>query len=136
MPNKASRGTVGAGRFRTGAGQEALMSMSGTVARTDTTAKNLFKLPAGAILELLLIGGTVASDAGTSAVLDVGKTGTDNFFVASHDVKTAGSGDAANAAVTKNRGDQGGIQVTGKHTEAGVASTTGGPWTVTALFHL
>ena len=131
---KISDSAVIVGSLRVKGGGRAPFALQGTVARTDTVAKNLFKLPKGALLVSIHVGGTVASNAGTTAIVDVGKTGTDNFFVAAADVKTAGLGDANNAKATKNGGAQGEIQVTGKYSETGAASNTGGPWTVTVVF--
>lgn len=136
-PALLSQGAVMAGNLREtpGAGYAEFM-LEGTVGRTDTTPKNLYVLPPNAVLHRVEIAGTVASNAGTTATVDVGKTGTQNFFVAAHDVKTAGKGDAANVAVTKNPGAQGGVQVTATYAETGTASSAGGPWTVRAYYHI
>lgn len=98
------------------------------VARTDTTALTLFTLPKGAIPIYVIVEGTTASDAGTSATLSVGKIGTANFF-GSFDVKTSGattilSGSNMGTKLTADTP----IQAT--YAETGIASTTGGPWTV------
>lgn len=111
---------------------------SATVARTDTSAKNLFKLPANAILDGLLVSGA-NSDAGTTATLSIGKTGTNTFFVNARDVKAAASGNGLQLPTqAANMGSVGSaeLQVVGIYAETGTASTAGGPWTVTALYHL
>jgi hypothetical protein len=111
---------------------------SATVARTDTSAKNLFKLPANAILDALLISGA-NSDAGTSATLSIGKTGTNTFFVNARDVKAAATGNGLQVPTqAANMGTVGSaeLQVVGIYAESGTASTAGGPWTVTAVYHL
>ena len=132
-----STGAVAVGSIRqTPSGGFGEFHLEGTIARTDTTPKNLFVLPQGAVLHRIEVAGLVASNAGTTAVLDVGKTATQDFFVVDHDVKTAGKGNAANVAVTLNHGPQGGIQVTGTYAETGGASSAGGPWTVRAYFHI
>lgn len=145
MMNKHTGGTTTAGAFRTlgnggvGGRVTSLLNM-GTVARTDTVPKNLGKLPLGARVIGAFVSGAVASNAGTTAVVDVGKTGTQAFYVDDHNVRGAGNGDACkpatailnNAAVA----DQGGVQVTATYAETGGASNTGGPWTVFLLVAL
>lgn len=105
-----------------------------TVARTDTSAKDIFKLPAGATLLGFVVSGPTASNAGTTGVLDIGKTGTGDFYVADDDVKTNGA--KARFLAAAAGGDVGAtdIQVTATYAETGTASTAGGPWTVTALY--
>lgn len=103
-----------------------------TVARTDTTAKDLFTLPAGAVPLAVRVIGATGSDAGTTATLSIGKTGTATHFVNAMDVKsTAGVGQIAPTAA--NLGASVGasaITVIGTYAETGGAATTGGPWRV------
>lgn len=115
-----------------------LRMKSATVARTDTVAKNLFTLPANAIVDAVLISGA-NSDAGTTATLSIGKTGTNTLFVNARDVKAAATGNGLQFPTqATNMGTVGTaqIQVVGIYAETGGASTTGGPWTVTILYHL
>lgn len=103
-----------------------------TVARTDTTAKNLFTIPANAQVLDVKIWGTPQSNAGTTATLSVGKTGTNTFFVNGFDVK-GGTDKAQNRPTASNLFASVGtaaIQVVGIYAETGTASTTGGPWSV------
>lgn len=106
---------------------------TGTFARTDTTKKVICTLPAQSQILSIVVYGT-ASDAGTSAVMDIGNGTTDNAIVSGYSVKTnAGrsevTGTAAQAAYFANKiADR--ITVTAKYTESGTTSTTGGPWTV------
>jgi hypothetical protein len=127
------------GRMVGADGGDAQLVKSGTVARTDTSAKNLFTLPPNAILDDLVIAGP-NSDAGTSATLSVGKTGTNTFFVNARDVKAAATGNGLQSATgAANTGGTIGtspLQVVGIYAESGGASTTGGPWTVTARYHM
>jgi len=113
-------------------------SVRNTIARTDTSAKNLFRLPAYARPIRLSIFGTAASDAGTTATISVGKTGANTHFLNGHDVKTSSSGagqvhpnGATNLDAVVGTSD---IQVTGIYAETGSASTAGGPWTVVIDF--
>lgn len=100
--------------------------------RTDTAVKNLFRIPARAILTGIKVLGAAASNAATSASVSVGKTGTDTYFVNAHDVKTAATGLGQAVPNAQNMGTilDSEVQVTGKYVEAGAASTAGGPWTV------
>jgi hypothetical protein len=110
----------------------------GTIARTDTVAKSLFKLPAKAIVLGVIISGPAVSDAGTTATITVGKTGTNNWFVAAYDVKGGGGlGAYLPAGAGAKFGDVGfggGVQVVGIYAETGGASTVGGPWNVFLLY--
>jgi hypothetical protein len=105
------------------------------IARTDTTAFDAVVLPAGVVLAGVYVMGQTASDAASTAVLNVGSNpGTTNEVLAAFDVKgTTGTG--YNAAAQKH-GTKVGVQITAdtlvkaKYTETGTASTTGGPWLV------
>jgi hypothetical protein len=143
MPNKLSGGmtTVGGiqsgddGTAKFGTGKIVYMK-SNTVARTDTSAKTLFTLPAYSELIGFYIYGTVASDAGTTAILDIGKTGTGNFYINDFDVKGSTGVGVYIPAAQSNLGAAGAtnITVTGTYAETGGASSTGGPWTITAIY--
>lgn len=63
-----------------------IVSQSNTVAYTDTTAKNLFIIPAGAqVINVIVDVVTAFTDTGTD-LLAIGKTGSAGFFVAAQDV--------------------------------------------------
>lgn len=133
-----NRGMSLLNRLKFAGGGIALQMQSNTVARTDTSAKNLFVLPANAILDAILISGP-NSDAGTTATLSVGKTGTNTFFVNARDVKAAATGNGLQFPTqATNMGSVGtsALQVVGIYAETGGPSTTGGPWTVTAIYHM
>lgn len=107
-----------------------------SIARTDTTAAIKAYLPKDAHIVGMFVRGAAASDAGTSAVIDVGNTATSNEYLASYDVKTAATGEGFSAAggaavgsafMSKLTSD---TPIYAKYTEAGTASTTGGPWIV------
>ena len=119
-----------------------LLTKIGSLARTDTTAKALFGLPKGAIIAGIYVIGAAASDAGTSAVIEIGSTTTANEYMASYDVKTAATGEGYNPAggaavgsamATALTAD---VTVYGKYTEAGIASTAGGDWYVKVEYYM
>jgi len=63
------------------------------IARTDTTAFEAFTLPKGCVYVGSYVMGTVASDAATTATIDLGTVpGTTNEVVAAYSVKTSGVG--------------------------------------------
>ena|ERR1700690_444830 len=108
----------------------------GSVARTDTTAKTLFTLPAGSIPVGITYVATAPSNAGTTATLSVGRVGggaTD--FLAATDIKTAGTGGgsqhpSASASTLYGVALAAATVVTGTYAETGGASNAGGPWLV------
>ncbi|MDE2100080.1 MAG: hypothetical protein KGL39_22690 [Patescibacteria group bacterium] len=134
MSNRVTRGNALVGKMSSSDGGAGIFMKSATVARTDTTAKTLFTLPAEASIEDITISGDTASDAGTTATVSVGVTGTSNKFVNAQSVKTAGL--AVPAA--KSMGNVGSSQITvvGIYAETGTASTTGGPWTIRVFYTL
>lgn len=109
------------------------------ISRTHTIASTLFTLEPGAVpISLRIINsGTAVSNAGTNARISVGSTGTNTYFLADFDVKTAGAitnvgiGQSVPSSAT-NLGAALAFKthVTGIYTEAGNASSAGGPWTV------
>jgi hypothetical protein len=112
----------------------AMMCYSNTVARTDTAAKNLFVIPANLVITQLKYFSPTASNAGTTATLSVGKTGSNTFFLNAADVKTAATGAGQvvpNAAANLGAIGAADLQVVGIYAETGGASNAGGPWTVT-----
>lgn len=102
-----------------------------TLARTDTTAKNLFVLKAGTIpLRITLYSGT-ASNAGTSATVSVGRTGTNNYFLNAQDVKTNAGQLLPTTNVTNMQAPLAAdTVVTGIYAETGTPSNAGGPFYV------
>ena len=107
-----------------------------SISRTDTTAAIKAYLPKGAILVGFYVIGAAASNAGTTATIDVGTTATSNEWVASYDVKTAATGEGYNPVGAAAVGSAMGTPLTadtpvyGKYTESGTASSSGGPWIV------
>lgn len=143
--NEASKGPISARDYKVKDAQGAFVQhvLKGSIARTDTVAKNLFILPANAIIDDIIIGSPNNSDAGTSATISVGKTGTPTFFINALDVKTAAtgkgypqlSGATAPANVYGTTPQTAPLQVVGIYAETGGASTTGGPWDVELYYH-
>lgn len=111
------------------------------VTRTDTTAFEAFVLPRGAVVAGAYVLGNTASDAATTATLDVGSNpGTTNEALAAFDVKGAtGQGYATGGA---KAGTSMGSQlasdtlIKAKYSETGTASTTGGPWLVKVEYYI
>lgn len=106
------------------------------IVRTDTAAFVGAWLPKDAVITGMYVVGHVASNAGSTATIDVGSTATANEFLASYDVKTAATGEGYNPAgaaavgtafMSKLTAD---TPVYAKYTETGTASNTGGPWFV------
>ena len=108
----------------------------GTIARTDTTAKELFGIPKGAYIVGVYVIGAAVSNAGTSAVIGIGSTTSANEYMASYDVKTAATGEGYNPAGAAAVGSAFATALTadtavyGKYTESGTASSSGGDWTI------
>lgn len=106
------------------------------IVRTDTTAFQGAVLQKDAVITGMHIIGHAASDAGTSASIGVGTTATANELLAAFDVKTAATGEGFNPAGAAAVGTAFGVKLTAdtpvyaKYTEAGIASTAGGPWYV------
>ena len=110
------------------------------VKRTDTTAFDAFVLPKNAVVCGAYVAGPVTSDAGTSAIIDIGTNpGTADEIVDSFDVKTNGKG---YFAVGSAGGTTQGTQITAdtlykaKYTESGTASSAGGPWIVKVEYYI
>ena len=109
------------------------------VARTDTTAFEAFILPKGAVVAGAYVMGTVASDAASTAIIDVGTNpGTADEIVDSFSVKTNGVGYHPSGATS---GSAIGTQLTAdtldkaRYAETGTASATGGPWLVKVEYY-
>jgi len=110
------------------------------VARTDTTAFNAFTLPKGAVVAGAYVMGVTASDATTTAVVNVGTNpGTANEVLTAYSVlSTTGAGyHAAGAAGGSAMGTQLTADTLYKAIYTGVgAETTGGPWLVKVEYYL
>ena len=112
-----------------------IQAKAGSAAYTDTTAKTLFTLPAGAMITAVRLVGT-ASNAATTGVLTLKNvprdTGTAATFCVA-DVKTA-TGNTGNFAITAYSGvAQTRVSVpqtiTATYSETGTAATEGA-WTI------
>jgi hypothetical protein len=109
------------------------------IARTDTVASVKAVLPADAsIIDIEVFG--VASNAGTTATVNVGSTSAATEFINGQDVKTAGGkirpttafGTAIPNLESLPLGAD--IQIYAKYAETGAASSAGGPYTVVVSF--
>jgi hypothetical protein len=116
----------------TGTGAGSLVhSQTNTIARTDTSAKNLFTLPANAVIVSLRVYVPVASDAAGTATISVGKSGSATAYLNAQDVKGAGTGMiSAGAKSTPGSIGASAVVVQGIYAETSTASTTGGPFRV------
>lgn len=114
---------------------DALRVRRGTVARTDTSDTDLFTLPKGAVILGIFAFGAAVSNAGTTAVLDVGDGTTGDQFVQDADVKTAGT-HLFRALAARNIGTAlaAATTITAKYAETGAASNAGGPWTIMVVY--
>lgn len=110
------------------------------VARTDTTAFNAFTLPKGAVVAGAYVMGVTASDATTTAVINVGTNpGTANEVLTAYSVlSTAGAGyHAAGVYGGSAMGTQLTADTLYKAIYTGVgAETTGGPWLVKVEYYI
>jgi hypothetical protein len=115
-----------------------LATKIGSVARTDTSAKNLFVLPIGAVPVAVYMFWGTASNAGTTATVSVGITGTNTYFINGQDVKGT-SGQVRTAAATNlfaAQSTSATTQVVGIYAETGTASSTGGPFYIAIDFYV
>lgn len=125
-----------------------IITKTTVIKRTDTTAFEAFSLPKGAIVLGTYVGGLVASDAQTTAIISVGSNpGTTDECLSAFDVKGA-TGQGWYAAGAYNGTKNGVVATSGaaglsadtlikaKYTEDGTASTTGGPWFVQVDYYI
>ena len=118
-----------------------LITKLGTLAYTDTTAKQLFALPKGAIIAGIYIIGATASNAGTTATVSVGSSATSNEYVSGFDVKTAATGVGYNPAAGKAVGSAMCTPITadtivyGIYAESGTAGSAGA-WTIKMEYYM
>jgi len=111
-----------------------VVTYTNRVARTDTTAKDLFVLEKGDIPMNLWIYSTTASNASVSALLSIGSTGNAAYFAGPMQLKSgmhSYSGPSYPSTVS-NLMEPLAFQttVTGTYAEYGTASSAGGPWTI------
>lgn len=115
---------------------------TGSLARTDTTAKELFGLPKDAVISGIYVVGAAASDAGTSASIGIGTSTSANELMTGFDVKTAATGEGyvpsgaaavGSALYSKLTADK---SIYGKYVEAGTGSTVGGPWYIKVEYYI
>lgn len=107
--------------------------------RTDTASTVKCVIPADATLIAIRAFSPVASNAGTSAVINVGTPASATYFLNGADVKTS-AGQLSVGTVTANLFNLeniplgADIQITGQYVETGTVSTTGGPYYVTVEY--
>lgn len=118
------------------------LTKMGSIARTDTTAVDLFSIPKNAIIVgIYVIGGTV-SNAATTATIGIGSSASANEYMTGYDVKTAATGEGYNPAGAAAVGSALGTKLTsdvkvyGIYAETGTASTAGGPWIVKVEYYI
>jgi hypothetical protein len=116
----------------------AVMSKIGSLARTDTSAKNLFVLPIGAVPIAAIVWWGANSNAGTTATVSVGITGNNTYFVNALSVASGANGTRAVSAsnLFAAQSTSAVTQVTGIYAETGTASTSGGPFYVQIDFYV
>ena len=101
------------------------------LARTTTTPVQMFTLPAGATVVQMRLITAVASNAGTSATVTIGKTSATHEYLDGQSVATPADTSVLNAIGPVGAAPQ---PVYGVYAEAGTASTTGGPFTVVCQY--
>lgn len=100
-------------------------SQTATVAFTDTAAKDLFTLPAGAQILDVLVDVTTAFDAGDDNDLDIGKDGAAAHFVNDADVSAAGRVTGTRAFANWADIGSADVTVTATYVPDGAAATAG-----------
>jgi hypothetical protein len=120
-----------------GAANPVVMCLSGTIARTDTSAKTLGTLPQNAVIVATQVHVPTVSNAATTATVSVGKSGgTGVEYVNTVDVKSAAGVIALGTKGTLGSVGASAVTVTGVYAETGTASTSGGPFNVSILYIL
>lgn len=106
-------------------------SFASNVSRTDTTARQMFTIPAGSYIKSIAIIGP-KSNAGTSARISIGSNGgTGKEFLADFNVK--GNGNVSYPSSFSHdaaANDPNPVGVTVTYAEDGSASSSGGPWLI------
>lgn len=104
-----------------------VLTKAAAVTRSMTAATEVATLPSGCtIVGMTLIG--TASNAGTTATLSVGNTGSGTAYVNARDVKTAGTGTGCmplTLAVDTSAALTADTKVTVTYAETGTASSAG-----------
>lgn len=108
----------------------AVVTKRASLARTNTSSTSLFVLPARAIPVDLRIWGGTESNAGTTATVEIGITGTANYFTSTLDVKGQNGKIPTTAVANLYVELSSATQVVGVYAETGSASSAGGPWWV------
>lgn len=133
MPNQLTADLAIVGDLKTIAGGQIQKIVIGTIARTNTSPVLLGTLPAHATVLGLRLVGTAASNAGTTAVINVGlQTGTGKELLNGQSVLAAGLGLGQSVPVGALLGllTTAPTPIVGTYAETGTASTVGGPWQV------
>lgn len=113
---------------------------------TDTTAFDAFVMPKGAVISGVFINSPLASNAVTTAVINIGTNpGTTNEVLAAFDVKGATgqgfytAGAKAGSAVGQINASQAGqttdVLYKAKYSDTGGAASAGGPWLVEVEYY-
>lgn len=105
-----------------------ILMQTATVAYTDTTAKNLFILPAGSMIVGVDIYVLTAFDSDGTDYLSIGSAADDDLIVNDHDVSSTGASAgtlvAANLATILSIGTSD-LQIVGIYANGGSAPTAG-----------
>lgn len=124
-------GPVRYGTIREGASANCgspVLTQSATLAYTDTSAKNLFKLPAGAKIISVILDVVTAFNAGTTNVIDIGTSADGALYVNDAAAGTTGHFTctlvAGNLASIINVGTSD-VQVTATFVPTGTAASAG-----------
>lgn len=110
-----------------------IQAKTGTIARTDTTEKQLFSLPANAVIIGIRAFGPVSENASTLtlAAQPIDSTTSTTFATIDGTAAAAGENDAATLAGAAFTRQSKPVYVTGKWEEATTnTSTAGGPYSV------
>lgn len=106
-----------------------------TITRTDTVAAVMAVLPKNAVISGMYVIGAVASDATTSASVNIGTSATSTELLSAFDVKAAATGEGYSPAGAAAVGSAMMTPLTvdtpvyAKYVYSG-ANTAGGPWYV------
>jgi hypothetical protein len=103
----------------------AISTLRNTLAYTDTTAKALFTIPAGAIIVGWVINVTTLFNSDGTDLVDIGVSGTQEKFAADVDVATAGLKTAGVVAAQVGAVQATAQAVTAIYTNGGSAASTG-----------
>jgi hypothetical protein len=102
-----------------------------SIARTDTTSNIKAYLPKGAVIINIDFVGSLNSNAGTTAVINIGTTSGATDVIVGYDVKTGATGQrqvagaASSVFATVLTAD---TPLWCTYVETGAASSAGGPW--------